>query len=464
MTTEDSQPDDKTELLAPAGDDATRVKPLAGGDATRLNPRAGAEQATRVAATEAAYTPGATHTRVGIGSTVKQRFVLEQLLGVGGMGAVYRARDLRKEEAGDESSRIALKILSDEFRQHPRAFVTLQREAKKTQALAHPNIVTVYDFDREGDLVYLTMEELRGTSLADIISSEGPPAGKAAVRRRIDLVRQIAAGLAYAHSKGFVHSDLKPNNVMVTEEGVVKILDFGIARAAHEKSADSFDAGELGALTPRYASLEMLKHEAPDPSDDIYALGIILCELLGGEHPYRNRDAAAAKQQRISPALPKTRNPLLGGLLRQAVALERGRRIASADVFLRKLAFAQKGPGRIAIAASLAIAALAGNYAYLQTIEDSGVPFEALPAERQAEFRQLMDQGRTALNLNILQDAVVFFDRAYAIHATNDEIQQAITAIQQDLNRKLENAEDQRQREFYQQQLLHLQEYKAFSH
>ena len=498
MTTND-QADQKTELLkAPTGDEtllnprgghkapaaaaheeATQIAPRDRGRETLVNPRRSGEETVVLnnksqrdgdstapvgsgGDTTGTYRPGAQGVKVGPGSVIKQRFVLEELLGVGGMGAVYRARDLRKEEAGDENSHIALKILSDEFRQHPKAFVTLQREAKKTQALAHPNIVTVYDFDREGDLVYLTMEELRGCQLTEVINGTGTE-DYPALKQRIGLIRQIADGLAYAHSKGFVHSDLKPGNVMVTGEGVVKILDFGIARAAHEKSADSFDAGELGALTPRYASLEMINNEPPHPSDDIYALGIILCEILGGRHPYRDKDAAAALQEKLSPTLPAIRNPLLRGLVRQAVALERRQRIASAGVFLRRLAFAQTGLRRIALVASVCVAALAGNYAYIQTIEDTGVPFESLPIEQQAQFKTLMAQGRAALNLNILQDAVVFFDQAYAIHSTNDDLRKVIAQINKQVNDRLENAKTEQQRAFYQQQLLHLREYRAFN-
>src|SRR5690606_11537505 len=97
---------------------------------------------------------------LSIGSVVNRRFVIEGVLGRGGMGVVYRARDLRKEETGDRDPYVALKVLSDEFRRDPRMAVALQREARKAQTLAHPNIATVYDFDRDDNIVYLTMEEL----------------------------------------------------------------------------------------------------------------------------------------------------------------------------------------------------------------------------------------------------------------------------------------------------------------
>src|SRR5690606_19900936 len=215
---------------------------------------------------------------------------------------------------------------------------TLQREAKKTQALAHPNIVTVYDFDREGDLVFLTMEELKGHPLKDVLR------GKTNIvltnKKKIQIITEIARGLAYAHSKGIIHSDLKPANLFYTDKETIKILDFGIARAANEEIyQDNFDAGELGALTYPYASLEMIEHLQPHPSDDIYALGIIACEVLGGLHPYNGKDAKHAQENHMVPVLPKTRNLLLQRFLKQSVALERKNRIDAAQVFIKKLHF-----------------------------------------------------------------------------------------------------------------------------
>ena len=165
-------------------------------------------------------------TSVDIGDTIKNRFVLDDLLGKGGMGSVYRALDLRKKEAGDNKPYIALKLLGDDFKHHPHALITLQREARKTQELAHPNIVTVYDFDRDGDLIYLTMEELKGKSLDELLADSETILS---LKQKLDILQQIAQGLAYAHSKGIVHSDLKPANIFITDKNIVKILDFGMS-------------------------------------------------------------------------------------------------------------------------------------------------------------------------------------------------------------------------------------------
>ena len=125
--------------------------------------------------------------------------------------------------------------------------MALQREARKAQTLAHPNVVTVFDFDRDGPTVFMTMELLRGRSL-DVVIREvrGTGVGRKAA---MPIIRGVAEGLAYAHRKGIVHSDLKPGNVFVLEDGTPKLLDFGIARAVPSATAEKavFDAGSLGA-------------------------------------------------------------------------------------------------------------------------------------------------------------------------------------------------------------------------
>ncbi len=254
------------------------------------------------------------------GSVIKKRFVLEKVLGKGGMGLVFGAIDRRKEEARDPNPRVALKVLNADFQRHPQAFMALQREARKAQTLAHPNVVTVFDFDRDGDAVYMTMELLQGRSL-DSMTREARGKG---IKREVALpiIRGIAEGLAYAHRKGIVHSDLKPGNVFITEEdGAAKILDFGIARAVPsmntEASRDVFDAGSLGAYTEAYATDEMIDGVDPHPADDMYALGIIAYELLTGFHPYSRHSAPAARKLGLKP------DPLKGLKRKEAKAIER---------------------------------------------------------------------------------------------------------------------------------------------
>jgi tetratricopeptide (TPR) repeat protein len=235
------------------------------------------------------------------GRLLKKRFVLEEVLGRGGMGVVYKARDLRKVEAEDSNPYIAAKVLGQNFKEHPQAFVSLQQEAVKSQKLAHPNIVTVHDFDREGNTIFMTMELLKGDPLDTLLKLEAPFSKETAFRYFLEL----CAGLEYAHKRELIHSDFKPANIFVTTGGTVKILDFGIARAASRDSQSSdFDAGDLGALTPAYATVEMVNREAPSFSDDVYALACVLFQMLTGHHPYERGSAAEALERKLKPKRP----------------------------------------------------------------------------------------------------------------------------------------------------------------
>ncbi len=278
---------------------------------------------------------------VGGGKKVlKNRFVLEEHIATGGMGAIYKALDLRKDELQDKNPFVAIKILNEDFKSHPDALISLQREAAKVQKLAHPNIVTVYDFDRDGDTVFMTMEFLDGKPLSDLIKQS---ASQALPR---DLVMQIIAGvsrgLVNAHSKGIIHADLKPSNVFLTNDGVVKLLDFGIARAVKssgEESADKtlFDPQLLGALTPSYASMEMFNNQGePDPRDDIYGLACLSYELLSGQHPFKQLPSTTAYAAKLKPdrivGLSRRQWAVLSGSL----AFERSARTPSVIEFLDK--------------------------------------------------------------------------------------------------------------------------------
>lgn len=239
---------------------------------------------------------------VRLGRILKQRFELVELLGSGGMGAVYKARDLRQVEAGDQHPWVALKLINETFSRHEHALVALQQETKKTQRLAHPNIVSVHDFDREGDLAFMTMELLDGQPLDQILMRN--PAGLP-LADALKMIRQICQAVAYAHKQGIVHADLKPANIFLMKDGRVKVLDFGIAQAMQDGS--HFDAQVLNALTPAYASVRMLAGERPQAQDDLYALGCIFYLLLTGRHPFQRKrateaDAAKLKATRI-PAL-----------------------------------------------------------------------------------------------------------------------------------------------------------------
>jgi len=274
---------------------------------------------------------------------LKNRFVFDSILGAGGMGVVYKAKDLLKVEAHDKDPYVAIKVLSDEFKSHPEAFIALQRESRKTQRIAHPNIVNVHDFDRDGDTVFMTMEFLEGKPLDKLISqykSTGLPEEDA-----WHILKGISAALVHAHNEQIIHSDFKPGNIFVTGKGTAKVFDFGIARAVakaekFEESVDDktvFDAGNLGALTPAYASLEMLEGMSPDVRDDIYALGCIAYEMFTGNHPFNRVHANEAMRQKMKPKRIANVSKRQWKVIERALAFKREDRIETVADFWQQL-------------------------------------------------------------------------------------------------------------------------------
>lgn len=442
----DSNDGDKTVIkqVAPADDGRTKIaprkpaappeaqvkpaRPDAGGDSekTRIVPRATPKPAeatdkTRFAApqkptkplsdsaTLISTHPGAGDSYVSLQNshenseypTLKNRFVFEELLGTGGMGAVYKAKDLLKIEAQDREPYVAIKVLSDEFKSHPEAFMALQRESRKSQKIAHPNIVNVHDFDRDGDTVFMTMEYMEGKPLDKLISQYrgiGLPTDDV-----LKILGGICAALTYAHAQKIIHSDFKPGNIFVGLNGVAKVFDFGIARAVakaenREESLDDktvFDAGKLGALTPAYASLEMLEGKTPDIRDDVYALGCIAYELFTGEHPYNRVHADEAKRQKLKPKKIPGIKKYQWQAIERAVAFERENRTESVEAFW--LEFNKKRSFTALIIIFILLAAGGGGayYKYKLATKPVGLTEEQIRAQYEQEFR--LDLKKEAL-------------------------------------------------------------------
>ncbi|UXA69028.1 bifunctional serine/threonine-protein kinase/formylglycine-generating enzyme family protein [Xanthomonas prunicola] len=368
-----------TPSLPPTGDDdVTRLAPLtqqraahASDDmATRVNPpphaddSAGASSWRRVAQLQG-------DAPVGVGMLLKARFLLVREIGRGGMGVVYLARDERKVEARDRNPYIAVKVLNDDFRRHPDSLIALQRESRRAQSLAHDHIVRVYDFDKDGAIVFMTMEYIEGDDLRGLIRSrlgEGMPLAEA-----WPLIEGMGRALQRAHAAGIVHSDFKPGNVMVGAGHLAKVFDFGIARAAKLAGADAgddhtvFDAATLGALTPAYASLEMLRGEEPAFADDVYAFGCVVYELLSGRHPFAKQSAtqAQAHQLRVAPLPTLSRRQNRG--LRSSLAFEAGAR-PSMTSLLEQLRPRSRGERVLpyVLAAGLLLAGAGGTAAWMQ--------------------------------------------------------------------------------------------------
>lgn len=311
-----------------------------------------------------------------VGDTLNGRFVLEECLGIGGMGTVYKALDLRKLEASDRRPYIAIKVLNLQFRGNPKSLIALQREAKKAQALGHRNIVTVYDFDRDGPVVYLTMEYLAGQPLSRVLRA--PDFKGMDYEHALPIFRGMANALAYAHERGFVHCDFKPANVFLTDTNEIKVIDFGIARVfqrpEEQSDATVFDPGSLGAMTPAYASVEMLEHREPDPRDDVYALGCTTYELLTGRHPFDRVPANQARSAGSRPVRPAGLGARQWRALRMALSFDRETRMPSVARFLEEFGVSEQSPARrrsvMAVSAAALAAAAAGVYYYAATHHD----------------------------------------------------------------------------------------------
>lgn len=380
------------------------------------------------------------------GAVLNRRFVIESVLGRGGMGVVYRALDRRKEEAGDRQPHVALKVLSARFRQDQRMAVALQREARKAQDLAHPNITTVYDFDRDGDLVYLTMEEMSGQALDQLIAKS---AGGLPLRQVREIINGAARGLAHAHARGVVHADFKPSNVFLTDQGEARVLDFGIARAApaawrdgaapadsEPGEATRFVAGELSALTPSYAALEMFAGEETYPVDDVYALAIVTYKLITGRHPYEGLPAPEARRKGLKPSRPRGLRSHEWRALRRGLSFERRQRQRDAAEFLR----AWRGRGRLLVWAMLAglLAALAVGFVVWERVDQRlhhapDVPFDRLPQETRREVEHLMDAAVIARYEGEREQALGLYQQAYALHPRNrwvvDELEEVVEEL-----------------------------------
>ena len=272
-----------------------------------------------------------------VGDVLLGRFRLQRILGRGGMGVVFAANDLQMQ--GEPL--IAIKLLNEDMRDFPVAAMALERECRKVRMLAHDSIVRVFEFYRAGEQTFITMELLEGESLDIIIKRfpQGVPWGDAWI-----IIRAAADALAYAHRQKppFVHSDFKPSNVFCTRSGQIKVLDFGVARAARasDKAATNlsiFDPAQYGALTPAYASAEMLAGLNADVRDDVYALACVAYEVLCGEHPFARRPADQAR------ALMLKANPIpsVGGRVNRALthglAVDRMYRTPSVAQFIEEL-------------------------------------------------------------------------------------------------------------------------------
>jgi serine/threonine-protein kinase len=226
------------------------------------------------------------------GDVVADRYELEQLVGSGGMSSVFRAHDRVLERT------VALKVLHERLTSHNDVVERFSREAKLVAGLSHHNIVAVIDRGEDHGSPFIVFEYVAGENLKQLVGRDGP----LPVDRALELGIEIARALAFAHEKGFVHRDVKPQNVLLNGKGEAKVTDFGIARPIESRDGETQTGTVLG--TCDYISPEQAQGRHVDELTDVYSLGVVLYELLTGEVPYTGDNFVAIAMQHINAAPP----------------------------------------------------------------------------------------------------------------------------------------------------------------
>jgi eukaryotic-like serine/threonine-protein kinase len=318
-----------------------------------------------------------------LGVTIDGRYRLEERIAAGGMGVVYRASRLGLAKP------VAIKFLHRSQATLANRRQRFEREAAAMSRLSHPNLVSVIDYGEYEDSPYLVMDYHQGESLRQLLDR-----GPLAPSRAVHLARQLLAGLDSAHASGVVHRDLKPQNVLLVGkpgEDLVKVLDFGVAKLLE---GDSNGPSELSVMagsllgTAEYMAPEQVRCEAIDPRTDVYAVGVLLFEMLTGRRPFEaERDLAVLRMQvEEAPPSPRELAPHISAPLEAAVlrALEKDRagRWASADEFSKNLGRTPEGRGGLRLPTSTPTAPVPPLEPEPEPDSQSGAEVAPAPAAR----------------------------------------------------------------------------------
>jgi eukaryotic-like serine/threonine-protein kinase len=271
------------------------------------------------------------------GQMLGGRYRLGEQIGAGGMARVYRAEDTRLDRT------VAVKILSAQFADDPSFVDRFRREARTAAKLNHPNVVGVYDNGAEDGTNYIVMEYVEGRTLAEFLSG----GGRLSPTKSVEVAEAVCTALEYAHERGVVHRDIKPGNIMVTHDGLVKVMDFGIARLTTTAETVAQTAAVLG--TAAYLSPEQAQGQSVDGRSDIYSLGCVLFELLTGSAPFSGDSAMAVAMKHIHDAPPVASKvnpeitPQMDAVVMKALAKNRDNRYQTASEFREDLERLRRG-------------------------------------------------------------------------------------------------------------------------
>ena len=278
---------------------------------------------------------------ISAGCILRSRYQLQQSIGQGGDSIVFRAQDLQLAATADSAdSFVAIKILLPRQRTNVHALTRLRREFQQMQCLAHPGIVRVFNFECDGDVWFMTMELVAGQSVNSWMQAPSSPA------QAVKIITVCCEALEHAHSAGILHGDLKPSNVLVADDGTVKLIDFGSAPSPGTRH--TLGPGPSVAATPIYASPQVLAGSRAEPRDDIFSLACLSYSILsGGKHPFGRRPSLEAGRAKSAPTYVPAIPAKVFAVIERGLSAERQRRPASAAEFLRDLMDA--GLGRLAV-------------------------------------------------------------------------------------------------------------------
>jgi serine/threonine-protein kinase len=261
------------------------------------------------------------------GEVIAGRYELEELVGTGGMSRVYRARDRQLERD------VALKILHERLGADDEHVSRFRHEARAVAQLSHPNVVTVIDRSSDGGRQFIVFEYVDGENLRQLLDRTG----RLPARRALEIGICVADGLAYAHERGVVHRDVKPQNVLVGRDGEVKVTDFGIARSLDAESGLTLTGTVLG--TSNYLSPEQATGKRVTESADVYSLGVLLYELLSGEVPFPGGNQVVVALKHVNEEAPPLHDvpPRVAAAVARALEKEPERRFPSMADFADEL-------------------------------------------------------------------------------------------------------------------------------